>query len=65
MGEYENYLIVERDDLQLNFFLFVGLEPKTNYGHVYLRTDEVDALYRWLRAQDVPINPNGALSIKR
>jgi catechol 2,3-dioxygenase-like lactoylglutathione lyase family enzyme len=63
-GEYANYLIVERDGLQLHFFLAAQLDPLNNDGQVFLRTDEIDALHRWFVARGVAIHPNGALSTK-
>lgn len=64
MGEYEEYLIVERDGLQLHFFLFAALDPMTNDGQVYMRTDDVDALHRGFVARGVAIHPNGGLQTK-
>jgi catechol 2,3-dioxygenase-like lactoylglutathione lyase family enzyme len=64
VGEYEHYLIVERDGLQLHFFLFAELDPMTNDGQVYIRTNDVDALYRVFVARGVAIHPNGDLQTK-
>lgn len=64
VGEYEHYLIVERDGLQLHFFLFAELDPMTNDGQVYIRTNDVDALYRTFVARGVAIHPNGDLQTK-
>ncbi len=63
-GEYEHYLIVERDGLQIHFFEHKKLDPKENYGQVYIRTNDIDALYRSLMDRGVAIHPNGALSSK-
>ena len=56
--------MVERDGIQIHFFLFKDLDPKENYGQVYIRTDAIDQLYRSLVDRDVRIHPNGGLQIK-
>lgn len=62
--EYPDYLIVERENVQLHFFLFRELEPKENYGQVYIRTDDIDGLYRHLLGNGIAIHPNGALQAR-
>ncbi len=44
-ADYEAYLILRRDGIELHFFLFEGLDPLENYGQVYIRTDAIDVLY--------------------
>lgn len=63
-GEYSDYLILKRDGLELHFFLFAELDPMTNDGQVYLRTDDVDALHGAFAARGVAIHPNGGLQAK-
>lgn len=63
-GQYPDYLIVERDGLELHFFRHRELDPLTNDGQVYIRVNEIDALYRSLVDRGVSIHPNGALSTK-
>lgn len=63
-GDYPNYLIVERDGLELHFFLHADLDPHTNDGQVYIRTTAIDDLFRSLVDCGVAIHPNGALSTK-
>ncbi len=41
---YPEYLMVEKDAVQLHVFLFPGLDPLQNYGQIYLRTDAIDDL---------------------
>jgi catechol 2,3-dioxygenase-like lactoylglutathione lyase family enzyme len=53
-ADYDGYLMVQKDDIQIHFFEFKALDPKENYGQVYIRTDDVDALYRF--ATDKNIN---------
>ena len=63
-GEYSDYLILKRDGLELHFFLFADLDPMTNDGQVYIRTNDVDALHRTFVALGVAIHPNGGLQTK-
>jgi len=62
--DYSDYLMVQQDNIQLHFFLFEALDPKENYGQVYIRTDDIDSLYRSLQDGGVAIHPNGALHVK-
>ncbi|MFZ9387257.1 MAG: bleomycin resistance protein [Chitinophagaceae bacterium] len=63
-GDYGNYLIVEKDGLEIHFFEFKALDPHENYGQVYIRTDDIEGLYRSLLENKTPIHPNGSLQIK-
>lgn len=62
--EYPNYLMVQKDDIQIHFFEFKGLKTRKNYGQVYIRTNDIESLYEELIANNVDIHPNGALEIK-
>jgi hypothetical protein len=37
-NDYEEYLMVQKDNVQIHFFEFKELDPKENYGQVYIRT---------------------------
>jgi|SRR5688572_23795114 len=45
-ADYEGYLMVEKDNIQIHFFEFKELEPGENYGQVYIRTDKIEDLYK-------------------
>ena len=62
--DFEQYLIVEKDHLQIHFFEFRTLDPKENYGQIYIRTDNVDELFQRMVNNKVDIHPNGHLSNK-
>jgi hypothetical protein len=62
--DYEGYLMVQKNAIQLHFFEFKALEPAENYGQVYIRTDDIKTLYQWLLDNKVPIHPNGHLQLK-
>jgi len=61
IGDYEGYLMVQRDQVEIHFFEFKGLDPHENYGQIYLRTDDIEGLYGSLLANQTEIHPNGAL----
>jgi len=62
--EYDEYLMVKKDDIEIHFFLFKNLKPKKNYGQVYVRTNSIDQLYQELIDKNIAIHPNGKLEIK-
>ena len=64
IGDYEGYLMVQKDKIEIHFFEFKELDPKKNYGQVYIRTDEIDKLYQFLLDKKTSIHPNGNLEIK-
>lgn len=63
-ADYDFYLMLQKDDVQLHFFAFKELKPVENYGQVYLRTDDIEKLYKELLDNNVGIHPNGHLETK-
>lgn len=63
-GDYGNYLMLGKDSIEIHFFEFKDLDPKENYGQLYIRTKDIDALYQTLLHNKVPIHPNGHLESK-
>lgn len=63
-ADYEGYLMLKKDDIELHFFEFAGLDPETNYGQVYIRTSDIEGLYQNLLNNGTPIHPNGQLQTK-
>lgn len=62
--EYEEYLMVKKDNIEIHFFKFKDLDPKENYGQVYIRTDNIEQFYKELNDREVAIHPNGPLQTK-
>jgi len=58
-GDYEGYLMVQKDKIEIHFFEFKKLNPKENYGQVYIRTNNIDGLYQTLLDNKIEIHPNG------
>ena len=63
-SDYDGYLMVEKDSIEIHFFEFKELDPKGNYAGVYIRTDNIDSLYQSLLDNKISIHPNGALETK-
>ncbi|MCO6462104.1 MAG: VOC family protein [Saprospiraceae bacterium] len=64
LGDYGDYLMIKKDDIEIHFFEFKNLEPKENYGQVYIRTNEIANLYQSLLDNTTDIHPNGKLQTK-
>lgn len=62
--DYDDYLMVQKDSIQIHFFKFEALDPKENYGQVYIRTSDIDGLYRAMLAKNLYIHPAGSLQVK-
>ena len=63
-ADYEGYLMLIKDNVQIHFFEFKNLDPKENYGQVYIRTDDIDKLYQAMLEKNAGIHPAGALQTK-
>jgi hypothetical protein len=62
--DYNGYLMVQKDNIQVHFFEFKELNPKENYGQVYIRTDEIEKLYQLTLSKKLNIPEAGHLQIK-
>lgn len=62
--DYEGYLMVTKDKIQIHFFEFKTLNPKENYGQVYIRVQNIDTYYQTLLDRKAKIHPNGLLERK-
>ena len=63
-SDFDGYLMVQKDSIQIHFFKFIEIDPKENYGQVYIRTDNIDQLYQTMQEKKLPIHPSGHLQIK-
>lgn len=63
-ADYDGYLMVQKDNIQIHFFEFKELDPKENYGQVYIRTDEIEKLYQSMLDKKLSIHPAGPLQTK-
>jgi catechol 2,3-dioxygenase-like lactoylglutathione lyase family enzyme len=62
--DYDGYLMVHKDGIEIHFFEFAALDPKENYGQVYIRTDDIDTLYQFLLDNKISIHPAAPLQLK-
>lgn len=53
MADFDGYLMVEKDGIQIHFFEHKDLNPKENYGQVYIRTNDIDSLFLTLKEKGV------------
>jgi catechol 2,3-dioxygenase-like lactoylglutathione lyase family enzyme len=63
-NDFDAYLMVHKDNIQIHFFEFKDLNPEQNYGQVYIRTNDIDKLYQTLLENKISIHPNGHLETK-
>lgn len=64
LGDYDGYLIVKKDAVEIHFFEFKDLNPAENYGQVYIRLDNISVFYQTLLDEKIRIHPNGLLQVK-
>jgi hypothetical protein len=63
-ADYDGYLMVQKDNIQVHFFEFKELDPEKNYGQVYIRTDDIDHLYQLALDKKLVLPKAGHLQIK-
>jgi len=62
--DYDEYLMLQKDKVEIHFFEYKRLNPKENYGQVYVRTNSIEQFYKSLLDKKVEIHPNGKLQAK-
>lgn len=62
--DFEGYLMLKKDSIEIHFFEYADLNPLENYGQVYIRTNEIELLYQQLIDSETSIHPNGNLQLK-
>ena len=63
-ADFEGYLIVEKDNIEIHFFEFADLDPKENYGQVYIRTENIETWYKFALEKNVEMPKAGHLETK-
>jgi hypothetical protein len=63
-ADYPEYLMIQKDNIEIHFFEFKELDPKENYGQVYIRVNNIEAFYQSLLDAKVEIHPNAPLQTK-
>jgi hypothetical protein len=62
--DYDGYLILKKDNVEIHFFEFTTLNPDENYGQIYIRVNAIDNFYQTLLDNKTRIHPNGLLEVK-
>ena len=62
-ADYDGYLMMQKDGIQIHYFEFKTLDPKENYGG-YIRSNDIDNFYQTVLDNKTSIHPNGQLEIK-
>ena len=64
-ADFDGYLMVEKDNIQIHFFEFKDLDPAENYGQVYIRVENIERLYQeMVKSCPEGIHPSGKLEDK-
>ncbi len=64
MADFDGYLMVQKDHIEIHFFEYKDIDPKENYGQVYIRTDEIDKWYQLALELKINIPTAGHLQMK-
>jgi hypothetical protein len=62
--DFDGYLMVEKDNIEIHFFEYNALNLDENYGQVYIRANNIDNLYQTFLDNKIAIHPNGQLELK-
>ncbi len=63
-ADFKDYLLLKKDNVEIHFFEFKELDPKENYGQVYIRTNDIETLYKSMLDNNNNIHPAGHLQAK-
>jgi hypothetical protein len=63
-ADFEDYLLIKKDNIEIHFFKFKELDPKENYGQVYIRCTSIETLYQSMLENNNNIHPAGHLQAK-
>lgn len=60
-NDFQGYLMLKKDDLEIHFFEFAALIPAENYGQIYIRCSDINAIYQSFLKINIEIHPAGHL----
>jgi len=63
-GNYNDYIMLIRDQIEIHFFLYKDLPVLQNYGMCYIRVLNIETLYNDLRSRDINFPELGKLEVK-
>lgn len=53
IGHYDYYLMLEKDNFEIHFFEFKDLNPLENYGQIYIRTQNIEELFAFIKSKNL------------
>ena len=53
IGDYDYYLMLEKDNFEIHFFEFKDLNPLENYGQIYIRTQNIEKLLAFIQSKKI------------
>ncbi len=56
-SDYDGYLMVQKDQIQIHFFQFTEINPLENDGQVYIRVKDIDGWFKELKKREVNCSP--------
>ncbi len=62
--DYNGYLMLRKDHVEIKFFEFKTLNPKKNYGQVYIRTNAIDKLYQSCLSNKIGNTPQWTVTVE-
>lgn len=63
-ADYMDYVIMSSQHTELHFFSFPALQPEKSDFMIYLRVQNIGALYAEIQKKHISIHPNGKLNLK-
>lgn len=56
-SNFQEYLMISKDNLEIHFFEFKDVNPLENYGQIYIRTENIEELYEFVRLKNIKTSP--------
>ena len=53
IGDYDYYLMLVKDNFEIHFFEFKDLNPLENYGQIYIRTQNIEELFAFIKSKNL------------
>ncbi len=63
-NDFEGYLMLQKDSVQIHFFEYMDLNVLDNYGQIYIRCTDIEDLYNEIIRRGGTIHPNGQLGMR-
>lgn len=64
LGDYGDYLMVKKDNVEIHLFEYKDLNPLENYGQVYIRCTDIEQLNKACEEKGLAYAKYGKLALK-